>query len=173
MNKHLRKLIGHCRQEKGLNFRELAELCGLNPKKWSNKIVNFEREGTLDSDEMVHSLIRVMEIDPQEVRDAVNKDYQDWESWVNQPVAMQLILKIIPAVYKIIKIPDHIKDADEAIAFAAGVAKEWGRQACLSINRKESIWFKEDGTIKFKSIAQPGVPITPYSSIGGKSFYFG
>ena len=173
MNKHLRNLIGHQRQNKGLNFRELAELCGLNPKKWANKICNFEREGILDSDEMVHKLIRVLEIDPQEIRDAVKKDYEDWESWTSQPVQMQLILKIIPAVYKIIKIPDHINDADKSIEFASGIAKEWGRDACLSLNRKESVWFREDGTIKFRSIAQPGIPNIPYSTVGGKSFHFG
>ena len=172
MNKHLRNLIGHYRQSKGFNFGELAKLCGLNPQKWSNKIVNFEREGFLDSDEMVHKLIRALEIDPKEVRDAVKRDYQDWETWVNQPVPMQLILKIIPAVNRMVKIPDHIKDADESIEFASSVAKEWGRQACLSINRKESIWFKEDGNIKFRSTTQPGIPNIPYSTIGGKSFHF-
>jgi hypothetical protein len=173
MNKHLRNLIGHQRQLKGFNFGELAKLCGLNPKKWANKICNFEREGILDSDEMVHKLIRVMEIDPEEVKDAVRKDYEDWESWANQPVQMQLILKIIPAVYKLIKIPDHINDPDEAIEFASGIAMEWGRLVCLSINRKESIWFREDGTIKFKSLSEPGISNIPYSSVGGKSFYFG
>jgi len=172
MNKHLRKLIGHHRQHKGLNFRELAELCGLNSKKWSNKIVNFEREG-IGSNELIHSLIKVLKIDPEEVRDAVRKDYEDWEKWVSEPVPMELILKIIPAVYKLIKIPDYINDTDEAIEFASSVAKEWGRQACLSINRKESIWFKEDGTTKFRSTTQPGIPNIPYSTIGGKSFYFG
>ena len=172
MNKHLRRLIGHCRQEKGLNFRELSELCGLNSKKWSNKIVNFEREG-IGSNELIHSLIKVLKIDPEEVRDAVRKDYEDWEKWVSEPVPMELILKIIPAVYKLIKIPDYINDTDEAIEFASSVAKEWGRQACLSINRKESIWFEEDGTTKFRSIAQPGIPNIPYSTVGGKSFHFG
>ena len=172
MNKHLRNLIGHHRQSKGFNFGELAKLCGLNPKKWANKIVNFEREGN-GSNELIHSLIRVLEINPQEVRDAVRKDYEDWEKWVSEPVPMELILKIIPAVYKLIKIPDYINDTDEAIEFASSVAKEWGRQACLSINRKESIWFKEDGTTKFRSTTQPGIPNIPYSTIGGKSFYFG
>jgi hypothetical protein len=173
MNKHLGKLIGCKRQEKGLNFREIADLCGLNPEKWANKICNFEREGTLDSDEMVLSLIRVMEIDRQEVRDAVQKDYEDWETWVNEPVPMELILKLIPAVYKLVKIPDHINKTDKAIEFASNVAKEWKRDACLALNRKESIWFKEDGTIKFRSTAQPGIPNIPYSTIGGKAFHFG
>ena len=74
MNEHLSKLIGHYRQSKNLNFPELAKLCDLNPQKWANKICNFEREGIFDSDELVHNLIRVLEINPQEVRDAVRKD---------------------------------------------------------------------------------------------------
>jgi hypothetical protein len=86
---------------------------------------------------------------------------------------MELILKLIPAVYKLVKIPDYINNSDEAIEFASGVSKEWGRDACLALNRKESIWFKEDGNINFKSISQPGIPNIPYSTIGGKSFYFG
>ncbi len=40
----LSKLVGHYRQQQNLNFEELAGLCGLNPKKWGHRIVDFERE---------------------------------------------------------------------------------------------------------------------------------
>ncbi len=129
MNEHLSKLIGHYRQSKNLNFPELAKLCGLNPQKWANKICNFEREGIFDSDELVHNLIRVLEINPQEVRDAVRKDHEDWETWINEPVPMQLILKLIPGIYKLVKIPDDVSNEDEALEFASGVAKEWKKEA--------------------------------------------
>ena len=62
MNKHLRTLIGHARQAKGINFRELAELCGFNPLKWANRIVNFEREG-VGRDKMIRKLIQSLELD--------------------------------------------------------------------------------------------------------------
>ena len=173
MNEHLSKLIGHYRQSNNLNFPELAKLCDLNPQKWANKICNFEREGIFDSDELVHNLIRILEINPQEVRDAVRKDHEDWETWVNEPVPMQLILKLIPGIYKLVKIPDDVSNEDEALEFASGIAKEWKKEVYLALNRKESIWLQEDGTINFRSTAEPGIPNIPYSSVGGKEFYFG
>lgn len=173
MNKHLSKLIGHYRQTRNLNFGELAKLCNLNPKKWANKICNFEREGYFDADDMVHKLIKVLEIDPQEVREAVQKDYEVWESWVNELVKMELVVKLIPGIYKSVKIPEEINTEDLALEFASSVAKEWKREVCLALNRKESVWFRESGTLWFRSTAQPGIPNVPYTSIGGKGFHFG
>jgi hypothetical protein len=49
-------------------------------------------------------------------------------------------------------ISNHINATDKAIEFASGVSKE-------------------DGTTRFSSVAQAGIPNIPYSSIGGKSFH--
>ena len=172
MNKHLRKLIGHQRQEKKLNFRELALLCGLNPQKWANRIVTFEREGA-GTDEMIRKLIQVLEIDLDEVRQANNKDLDDLNKWLDEPVAMELILKPGAGIYLGAQIPDEIDNEEKALEYAASMAKEYEFESCLILNRGECIWFKRDGSLKFDRTDKTEVVATPYMSVGGKAFYFG
>ncbi len=172
MNRHLRNLIGHRRQTKRLNFREFAELCGLNPKKWANKICTFEREG-IGPDEMIRKLIEVLKIDPDTVRQANKKDLDDWNKWLDEPVPMELVLKPNVGIYLGAKIPDEIDDQEKALKYAASMAKEYEFEACLILNRRESIWFKRDGSLKFDRTDKTGIVATPYMSVGGKAFYFG
>jgi hypothetical protein len=172
MNKHLRKLIGHQRQKMGLNFRELAELCGLNPQKWANKICNFEREG-VGSDEMIRKLIQVLQIDLDEVRDANKKDLDDWNKWLAEKVPMELVLKPNIGIYLGAIIPDEIDNQEKALEYAASMAKEYKSEACLILNRRESIWLKRDGSLKFETTDKTGILATPYMSVGNKQFVFG
>ena len=172
MNKHLRKLIGHCRQTKGLNFRATAQLCGLNPKKWANKIVTFEREGA-GPDEMIRKLIQVLEIDLDDVRDANKKDLDDLNKWLDEPVAMELVLKPNIGIYLGARIPDEIDNQEKALEYAASMAKEYEFEACLILNRRESICFKRDGSLKFDRTDKTGIVATPHMSVGNKQFVFG
>ena len=172
MNKHLRNLIGHCRQGKGLNFRELAELCGLNPKKWANQICSFEREG-IGPDEMIRKLIKSLEIDHSEVRDANNRDLDDWNKWLDEPVPMELVLKPNIGIYIGDKIPDEFNNQEKALKYASSIAKEKNWEVCLILNRKECIWFKGDGSLKFKGTKKTGVVDSPHMSVGNKQFLFG
>ena len=172
MNKHLRKLIGHHRQHKGLNFRETSELCGMNPKKWANKIVTFEREG-IGSDEMIRKLIQVLDIHHNEVRDANHKDLDEWNRWLDEPVPMELVLKPGAGIYLGAQIPDEIDNEEKALEYAASMAKEYEFESCLILNRRESIWFKRDGSLKFDRTDKTEVAATPYMSVGNKQFVFG
>ena len=172
MNKHLRKLIGHHRQSKGLNFRKTAELCGLNPQKWANKIVTFEREG-LGPDEMIGKLIQALELDLDEVRDVNNRDLDDWNRWLDEPVAMELVLKPGVGIYLGAKIPDEIDNQEKASKYAASMAKEYEFEACLILNRRESKWFRRDGSVKFETTDMTGIVATPCMSVGNKQFVFG
>ena len=172
MNKHLRKLIGHQRQEKKLNFRELALLCGLNPKKWANRIVTFEREGA-GPDEMIRKLIQALELDLDEVRDVNNRDLDDWNRWLDEPVAMELVLKPGVGIYLGAKIPDEIDNRENACEYAASMAKEYEFEAGLILNRRESKWFRRDGSLKFETTDMTGIVATPCMSVGNKQFVFG
>ena len=171
MNKHLRKLIGHHRQSKGLNFKETAELCGLNPQKWANRIVTFEREG-LGPDEMIRKLIQALELDLDEVRQANNKDLDEWNKWLDEPVAMELVLKPNIAIYLGAKIPDEIDNQEKALKYAASMAKEYEFESCLILNRRECIWFKRDGSLKFEN-KKSGIIDPPHMTVGNKQFVFG
>ena len=124
MNKHLRNLIGHHRQDKGLNFGQLAELSGYkNRSKWAIRICNFEREGVGD-DEMVGKVIQALEIDHQEVQEAIQKDYAIWEKWANEPVPMQMLIRITGVIILIHDMPPEVTSRESAIEYAQNYAKE-------------------------------------------------
>ncbi len=169
MNKHLRKLIYKHRAAKGINFGQLAELSGYrNRSKWANKICNLEREGVGD-DELVGRVIQALEIDDQEVQDALQKDYAIWEQWANEPVPMQMILWIAGAIIVIHHMPPEITSREDAIEYAQNYAKEKGLRVCLALSRRESAWIAADGHMHI-SQTKPGVPNIPYASVGGKQF---
>ena len=171
MNKHLRNLIHKHRASKGLNFGQLAELSGYrNRSKWAIKICNFEREG-VGTDELVSKLIQALEIDHQEVRDAIQKDYAIWEKWANEPVPMQMFLRITGVIILIHDMPPEITSREEAIEYAQNYAKEKGLPSLSALSRRESAWIAADGHM-FISQTKPGVPNIPYASVGGKKFLF-
>jgi len=171
MNKHLRNLIHKYRASEELNFGQLAELAGYkNRSKWAIKICNFEREG-VGTDELVGRLIQAMEIDHQEVRDAIQKDYAIWEKWADEPVPMQMFLRITGVIILMRQIPPEITSREAAIEYAQNYAKEQGFRVCLLLSRRESAWIAADGKM-FISQTKPGVPNIPYASVGGKKFLF-
>ena len=169
MNKHLRRLIYKHRAAKGLNFGQLAELSGYkNRPKWAIRICILEREGA-GTGELVGNVIRALEIDHQEVQEALQKDYEIWEQWANEPVPMQMILWIAGAIIVIHHMPPEITSREAAIEYAQNYAKKNGLRVCLALSRRESAWIATDGHM---SISQtiPGVPNIPYASVGGKQF---
>ena len=171
MNKHLRNLIHKHRASMGLNFGQLAELSGYrNRSKWAIKICNFEREGTGD-DEMVSKVIQSLEIDHQEVQEAIQKDYMIWENWANEPVQMQMLIRITGVIILIHDMPPEITSREAAIEYAQKYAKENGLRVCLVLSRRESAWIAADGHMHI-SETTPGVPNIPYASVGGKKFLY-
>ncbi len=171
MNKHLRNLIYRHRALKGLNFGQLAELSGYkNRSKWAIKICNFEREGVGD-DEMVGRVIQALEIDHEEVQEAIQKDYAIWEKWADEPVEMQMLLRYSGVIILIHDMPQEITSQEEAIEYAQNYAKENGLRVCLVLSRRESVWIAADGHMHI-SQTTPGVPNIPFASVGGKKFLF-
>jgi hypothetical protein len=172
MNQHLRRLIYKHRAAKGLNFGQLAELSGYrNRSKWAIRICTLEREG-VGTGELVGNVIRALEIDHQEVQDALQKDYAIWEKWADEPVPMQMILWIAGAIIVIHHMPPEITCREDAIEYGQNYAKKNGLRVCLVLSRRESVWIAADGHMHI-SQTKPGVPNIPYASVGGKKFLFG
>ena len=171
MNKHLRRLIYKHRAAKGLNFGQLAELSGYtNRSKWAIRICTLEREG-VGTGELVGNVIRALEIDHQEVQDALRKDYEIWEQWANEPVPMQMLIRITGVIILIHDMPPEITSRETAVEYAQEYAKENGLRVCLALSRRESAWIAADGDMHI-SQTTPGVPNIPYASVGGKKFLF-
>ena len=82
---------------------------------------------------MIRKLIQSLEIDLNEVRVANNKDLDDWNKWLAEPVPMELVLKPNVRIYLGAKIPDEIDNEEKALEYVASMGKEyevglWGGQ---------------------------------------------
>ena len=122
---------------------------------------------------MIRKLIQSLELDLDEVRDANNRDLDDWNKWLDEHVAMELISKPGAGIYLGAQIPDEIDNRENACEYAASMAKEYEFEAGLILNRRESKWFKRDGSLKFDRTDKTEVAATPYMSVGNKQFVFG
>jgi len=122
---------------------------------------------------MIRKLIQSLELDLDEVRDANNRDLDDWNKWLDEPVAMELISKPGAGIYLGAQIPDEIDNRENACEYAASMAKEYEFEAGLILNRRESKWFKRDGSLKFDRTDKTGIVATPHMSVGNMQFVFG
>ena len=166
----LSPLISRYRKKQNLNFEELAKLCGLNPKKWGHRIVDFEREGQ-GNDELVSKLIHALGIPLEEVQDAVEKDLNDWNKWADKPIPMQMIVRLIGPFCMIHHIPKEIITREDAIDYAQNYAKTEHLRVCLVLSRRESAWISADGHSSI-SQSQPGGINVPYGGFGTTKFVF-
>ena len=124
MNKHFRNLIHQHQESKGIKVGKMSEMLGYrNISKVFNKILRFEREG-LASNELIQKLIDVLGVEPLEVQRALQEDYQDWQAWLNEPVEMELILKLMPAVYQRLEILAEIEGSEETTPLRSGRVPE-------------------------------------------------
>ncbi|MGO9571926.1 MAG: AAA family ATPase [Desulfomonilaceae bacterium] len=174
LNKHFRNYFRRQRELKGISLGPLAEMIGYrNRNKGARLILNFEREGIISGD-LLKKLIDALEVDPQGMIQAMEKDKAEWEQWVNEPVPMQMIIRPIPAVNLLHPMPPEIKTTEEAEKYAQSYAKEKGFRVCLVVSRRESLWIGGDGEITCRTFAKPGVPNIPYATLGGRrKFLFG
>ena len=122
---------------------------------------------------MIRKLIQSLELDLDEVRDANNRDLDDWNKWLDEHVAMELISKPGAGIYLGAQIPDEIDNRENACEYAASMAKEYEFEAGLILNRRESKWFKRDGSLKFDRTDKRGIVATPHMSVGNMQFVFG
>lgn len=167
MNNHLRNYFRSQREQKGIRLGKLAERVGYkNRSKGAQRILTFEREGEID-DDFLERLCGALELDPEGVREAMAKDRQEWEEWVNEPTEIKIIIRIMATDYSPKAIPQGIS-TPAAVAYAQPFAKERRLNVCLVLSRKESVWIGSDGEITRKTFAEPGLPNIPYSTLGGR-----
>lgn len=152
-------------------LRTLAEELGYrNIAKGCNRIQRFEETGTPRPDDLLERLAALLNIDDATIRELTRKDYEAFQEWLNEPIPMHLVERIIPAVYRHVPLPDEISSADEAEDFAKGHAKEHRRKVCLVASRRVSIWIDENGEVMCRSEAEQGTPNFPTMKIGRHRF---
>jgi hypothetical protein len=167
MNKHLRNYFKSQRERKGIRMGHLAEMIGYkNRNKGGRLILQFEREGIV-SEDLLQKLITALEIDQEALAEAIKRDQDEWEAWVNEPVPMQMILRPIAAVNILHPLPQEIETVEQAEKYSRNYAKEKGFRVCLVLSRRESLWIRDNGEISARTFAKPGVPNIPYTTVGG------
>ncbi len=161
----LSKLLYKSRFEKGLTLGEIARGLGYSVNKGTRKYLEWERGEEYPEEEKLRELIRVMELDPKEVKKAVEQDRRDYEKWLDEPIPMTLVVRIMPAVYADVKVPENLSP-EEAEEWACQYARKEKRMVCLVLSRRESVWIDEQGEISSRAAGRP------FMSIGGKRFSF-
>jgi hypothetical protein len=99
----------------------------------------------------------------------IEQDRQDlrrrFEEWCSRSEPPHLIIRLIPGVYKRKWVPDSVP-ADRVEEYASATAAEEGKKTCLVLNRKESVWYDEEGRFRFRQMATPDDPIHyPYMTV--------
>jgi hypothetical protein len=170
MNKHLRNYVRRQRELKGIRLGPLAETLGYKNRgknRGCRLILEFEREGIV-TEEFLMKLIHALQLDEDEINEAMEKDRVEWEEWANEPVPMQMILTPLLAVNILRALPPEITTSEEAENYARDHAKKKGCRVCLVLSRRESLWIGDDGEVKCRSHAKRGVPNIPYATVGGR-----
>ena len=170
---HLSKFFRQRRIERKLALGRLARLLGYtNPTRGANRIQRFEGGGKIAPD-LFTKLAEVLEIGPDEIRQRLAEDYQEWLAWANEPIRPYLVVRIMAAVYKHIQLPDDSLEPEAARAFASRSALEWkGFKSCLVLSRRESVWFDATGRECGRTEATPKMQCEPFTVIGGKRIQF-
>jgi transcriptional regulator with XRE-family HTH domain len=175
VSNHLGAYFREQRLQQGLTLGDLAQRAGYsNVSKGCNKIGRFELEGTI-TEELLVRLAEALHIDFATVERLVDQDRQEWEKWASEPVPMQLVARILPAVYSQVPLPADVTTQEQAEAFAREFAKQHGWRCCLVVSRRLSVWIGKGGEIEARTEARPGEPDSPGMTLRGsrRPFLFG
>lgn len=177
MSTNLSRHFEQQRLARGLRPAQLAALMGFkNPVKTGNKIRQFELSGNIHP-QLFQKLAVFLEVDGETIERLVEQDRREffarWLKWVNEPITPYLLEKLMPVIYRSVRLPADITTQEEAERWAASYAKEPGRKCCLVWSRRISIWFNEAGKLVGRTEAVPDRPNEPWIEVGGKPFQFG
>lgn len=174
---HLSSYFHDQRLRLGLSLGQAAAVIGFqNLSKGSNRIQNFERTG-IASSSLTRSLADVLQIDEETIDLLNDQDREEqirrWDKWADEPTPMHLIVRWIPSVYCRKPLPAEVQTPAEAEQFASQFAKDQGKKVWLALNRRQTVAFKEDGSISRRTEATPfGGGGLPFSEVGGKRIVF-
>jgi hypothetical protein len=163
------------RLEKGISVGQLAKLAGYhNISKGSKRIHTFERCGEIDEILLV-KLSVALDVDHATTNELVERDRAEhlrkWERWVNEPVPMTLIARLMSAIYSVQQMPSEIETPEQAERYARRIAAERHQRMCLVVSRRLSVWIGMDGEVEMRKEADPfEESCLPYMRVGSKRF---
>ena len=163
---HLARLLWNFRFKNKITSEVIARGLGYtNKNKGARKYFRWERGEEYPEEGQLHQLVRVMELDPKEVEKAVERDQKDYEKWLDEPIPMTLVVRLMPAVYADVKVPENVSP-EEAEKWAGEYARKANLRVCLVKSRKESVYFSANRQAEFI------IPERPHMMMGGRRFGF-
>lgn len=151
------------RVQKGLRVSQLAKLAWPY-KKGCVRIHWLEKFGNVHPP-LLRKLAEVLGITEAEYLPLFQADEQDrlrrWQEWVNESVKPYYVIRLMPAMYNEMPLPESVQTLEEAEEFVAQKAAELHLRCCLVWSRKLALYFAADGTIERVAEAASGHDSTP------------
>ena len=159
------------RIRQGITVSDMARRLGyINLSKGCRRISAVEDGGSATPPDLPSKIVEILGIPDDTVKILLRKDFEDFQSWLNESVPMRMVIRLMAAVYSPHSLPASITTAEEAEAYARQFAKERRFKVCLILSRRVSIWIDNDGSIIARTEAEPGLPNAPFMQIGSKKF---
>jgi transcriptional regulator with XRE-family HTH domain len=162
------------RLKRGLTLGQLARLVGYrNLNKGSRRIAYLEQTGRATLDLLVN-VAEALDIDWPTVERLAEEDRQErlraWEACVSEPTPMQLVVRLMAAIYVRKSLPVEITTPEQAESWACGFARQHRCRVCLVLSRRWSVWIDANGHIEARTEARPSEPNVPYMQIRGRRY---
>jgi len=163
------------RLKQGLSLGQLAWMVGYrNIAKGARRITCLGQTGLAKAD-LVVNVGEALNLDWMTVEQLAEDDrrerLREWEAWASEPVPMQLVVRLMAAVYSRNVIPADIT-ALEAEALACQFAREHRMRVCLVVSRRISVWINAQGEVESRTDATPSCPNVPVMAVKGWRFLF-
>ena len=163
---HIGHLLWNFRFKNKITCAVIARGLGYtNTNKGIRKYLGWERGDEYPEEEQLHQLVQVMKLDPKKVENAVARDQRDYEKWLDEPIPMTLVVRLMSCVYIDVDVPENLSP-EEAAAFASEYARKANLRVCLVKSRRESVYFSSNGEVEFT------IRERPHTMMGGRRFGF-
>lgn len=148
----LSEFLRQARESAGLRPGELALRAGWKSGELGgNFIAKLERDGdTVASDAEIGRIASALAISPEKVASLESDERRNaraaWEAWSKEPVPVSLMIRMVPAVWHRIAVPEGIVDRDAVLAWARDHPTFSKCVRCIVWSHIHSTYFREDGS---------------------------
>jgi len=163
---HTGRLIATTRKKRRLTPQRLArELGWRNLEKGARKILALERAEATD-DELLERIVTFLDISPEARAEAERLDAERLLQILATPVEPEMLMRLMPAVYKRVAIPPETRSEESLVALARENARQCKRNVWLQLPNRVTLWLDETGEIYHRS--EPGLTAAaaPRSTLG-------
>lgn len=135
----------------GLKPGQLASLAGLGTEEvGGNLIARFERDGEdMLSDTKLAKIASALGIPSDEVAsletDERRRARAEWEAWSNEPIPTSFYVRMMPAVWHQVELPETVTTPEQALEWARSHSRWAPYLRCLCWSRRHATYIRPDG----------------------------